>query len=403
MKTKWLVWLAGCVVLAASNAGASSAREIPVAAETDVVVVGATCGAVQAAVAAAQAGAKVFLIAPRTYLGDDLAGTLRLWLEAEEHPATELSRELFSDPVAIVAHGLPFTYQTDQPSAAKHKDTAPPSRLSNERPIQSAVTDSVQYDQDVVITADLGAAKRVKEAQVILFNSPGNYQASGIRTAISHDGRQWQDLENVPCHNEGTLVAVPIPIAAQTRYVRLAVKRAPAAQRLLLGLIQFVPADSNAIPTSSALLAVRPLHVKTTLENALRKAKVEFLYGSLATDLLVDGSGKPAGVVMANRTGRQAILARAIIDATDHAVVARLAGARFSPFQPGLTEARWTTIGAQALGGSGHTIKKLPFPVPLRDMKGESAVAGEAAWFEHTLTLSDRGGQWRHAVSGRDW
>jgi len=58
-----------------------SARNIPVAYEADVLVVGGGFAAVEAAVEAAQNGAKVFLAAPRPYLGEDLAGTLRLWRE----------------------------------------------------------------------------------------------------------------------------------------------------------------------------------------------------------------------------------------------------------------------------------------------------------------------------------
>jgi ribulose 1,5-bisphosphate synthetase/thiazole synthase len=59
-----------------------SAREIPVAYQADVVVVGSTTYGVAAATAASKAGAKVFLIASHTYLGEDKAGTLRLWDDA---------------------------------------------------------------------------------------------------------------------------------------------------------------------------------------------------------------------------------------------------------------------------------------------------------------------------------
>ena len=61
-------------VLVASALGAAekarllvkeSARDIPVAHQVDVVVVGGGTGAVAAAVAAAEKGAKVFLAAPR--------------------------------------------------------------------------------------------------------------------------------------------------------------------------------------------------------------------------------------------------------------------------------------------------------------------------------------------------
>ncbi len=47
-----------------------SARQIPVVREVGVVVVGGSVGAVASAVAAAERGFRVMLIAPRTYLGD---------------------------------------------------------------------------------------------------------------------------------------------------------------------------------------------------------------------------------------------------------------------------------------------------------------------------------------------
>ena len=56
-----------------------SAREIPVAYDVEVVVLGGGTGAVSAA--AAVAGARVFLAAPYPYLGENMTATLRLWLE----------------------------------------------------------------------------------------------------------------------------------------------------------------------------------------------------------------------------------------------------------------------------------------------------------------------------------
>ena len=85
---------------------------------------------VEAAVAAAEQGAKVFLAAPRPYLGDDMTATLRLWLEEGEEPTTPLARAIFSDPVELRVgpdpNGLPFTYTADRQSGAIHRDTDPP-------------------------------------------------------------------------------------------------------------------------------------------------------------------------------------------------------------------------------------------------------------------------------------
>ncbi len=84
----------------------------------------------------------------------------------------------------------------------------------------------------------------------------------------------------------------------------------------------------------------RPLHVKKQLDEALIAAGVDFLFGCHATEILRDAEGLPAGIVMVNRAGRQAVVATAIIDATDGASVARSAGARFvdrPPAQPQTT------------------------------------------------------------------
>jgi hypothetical protein len=147
-------------------------REIPVVRTVDVVVIGGTLAAVSAAVQASDEGARVLLVTPRTYLGDDLCATLRLWIEERDEPRGELTATLFSDG----------------------------------------------------------------------------------RTAT-------------------------------------------------------------------------PLRVKKALEGAMLKAGAEFLFGSYPTDVLLDIEGHPAGVVIANRAGRQAIVANSIIDATPRAIVAEMAEA----------------------------------------------------------------------------
>jgi hypothetical protein len=68
---------------------------VPLVAEVDLLVVGGSSAAVAAAATAARAGQRVFLIAPRTYLGDDLCGHFRLWPETEDRP-TALAKALFA-------------------------------------------------------------------------------------------------------------------------------------------------------------------------------------------------------------------------------------------------------------------------------------------------------------------
>ncbi len=69
---------------------------------------------------------------------------------------------------------------------------------------------------------------------------------------------------------------------------------------------------------------------KVTLENLLLNAGVELIFAAMPTEaIVIDGS--VCGVVIANKSGRQALLGRALLDATGSAVVARIAGAEFEP------------------------------------------------------------------------
>ena len=224
---------------------AESARAIPVVYDVDVVVVGGSTGGVSAAIAAAQAGAKVFLAAPRPYLGEDMGATLRLWLEEGETPASPLARQIFS-------------VQAEPPAAA-----APPKD-----------------------------------------------------------------------------------------FARLA----------------------------------KPLHVKRTLDQALLAAKVDFLFGCYATEILRDDAGNPCGVVIANRSGRQAVLAKVLIDATDRAWVARMAGAQFQPYPRGPQTFTRVVVGGEPKEGEGLAVRKV----------GLSFAAGAKRHdvFEYTIRVPMAGGSW---------
>lgn len=206
-----------------------SARDIPVAYDVDVVVVGGTSGGVAAAVEAAQNGATVFLAAQRPYLGADLCGTYRLWLEPGEEPASPLARNLFAQ-------------------------------------------------------------------------SPST-----------------------------------------------------------------------------------PMHVKRTLDEALLEAEVQFLYGCYATDVLRDGDGKVAGIVMANRSGRQAVRAKIVIDATPRASVARMAGATFEPYSQGKQSFKRIVVGGEVRTGKDIQARRMPSPIRVEDGRVCEAI-------EYTLEIPMKDG-----------
>ena len=206
-----------------------SARDIPVAYDVDVVVVGGTSGGVAAAVEAAQRGAKVFLAAARPYLGEDICGTYRLWLKAGEEPTSPLAKKIFA-------------------------------------------------------------------------GSP-----------------------------------------------------------------------------------VAPMQVKRALDEALLETGVQFLFGCYATDVLRGASGEVAGIVMANRSGRQAVRAKVIIDATPRASVARMAGAAFEPYPAGLQSFKRIVVGGDVRNGKDIQARKMPTPIPVRDGPSREAI-------EYTLKIRMKDG-----------
>ncbi len=334
-----------------------SAREIPVAYEVDVVVVGGGTGAVAAAIAAAEAGAEVFLAAPYPYLGDDMTATLRLWLEEGEEPRSPLAKRIFTDPrlksFEPDPNRLKFAYQTDVASANKHKDSDPPAMLTDGR-FSDAPSQSVQYDANVNLTADLGQAEEIQEVRLMLFRRLGstaedNFDVKDVTVLTSNDGQTWNRVAAVenqaPAADQAVL---KVPVGAAARYVRLSVRKPEGFSRMLLGEVEIVgpPLKMPEAPPVK-YPPPRPMHVKMTLDKVLLEAGVTFLYSCYATDVLHDGDGNPCGIVMANRAGRQAVVAKTIIDATDRGLVARLADAEFRPYPAGTHTFRHVVIGGE--------------------------------------------------------
>jgi len=376
-----------------------SAREIPVVYDVDVVVVGGGTGAVSAAVAAAGEGADVFLAAPYPYLGDDMTATLRLWLDEGEVPITPLARRIFNDRDqggARHPNAMSFTYEADLASSGVHKDTSPPSMLCDGK-WGDAPKQSVQYDGDVTITADLGEVKPISQVRVVFYRRAGPTDAGGgfdvqtVTVSISDNKQSWREVAEVkneaPLGGE-TCEMLSAPIGAETRYVKFAVAKPTELGRLLLGEIEII-ARKEVRPETVAVKVPppRPMHVKKTLDEVLLGAGVKFLYSCMATDVLVDAKGDPCGIVMANRAGRQAVLAKTIIDATDRATVARLAGAKFRAYPAGMHTFKRTVIGGEPLTGQGlsHRIVLPPYTGPYPNRAGTSSGVFEV--IEYTLQL----------------
>jgi hypothetical protein len=391
-----LLAFAGASVVAAAPMVNESAREIPVAYEVDVVVVGGGTGAVAAALAAAEAGADVFLAAPHPYLGDDMTATLRLWLEEGEEPTSPLAVQIFSDDVRSRLlpdpNRLDFNYEADAKSASRHKDTDPPSVLTDGK-WSRPESQSVQYDGDVSIIADLQEPKEIDEVRLMVFyrgsssERAQNFKVRSVTVFTSDDGRTWKEVASVENKSTEDVAVLSMPVGATTRHVKLEVKKSDDVDRILLGELEIVKPGPVERPAGAKRPMPRPMHIKRTLDNLLLDADVPFLYSCYVTDVLRDAEGKPCGIVMANRAGRQAVVAKTIIDATGRATVARLTGAEFRPYPAGRQTFKRVVIGGEVQTGKNMTARVIdppfrgPYPNPAETSSGEFQV------IEYTLEL----------------
>jgi len=352
-----------------------SARKVPVLYDVDVVVVGGTSGAVAAAVAAAQNGARVFLAAPRPYLGEDICGTYRLWLEPGEEPRSALAQALFAEPQVPgqIRDSIPFTYETDIESSAPHRDFQPPAALRDGK-WHSAPAQSVQYSGDVNIITDLGREQLIGKAHVMVYQRNGGFQVASVTVYASDDKQQWRQLAVVENRRlgEGSFEDAAIPLSAtvdgKARYLKFAVRKTPGVGRILLGEIILEGQSSPPTPATHRLPPT-PMQVKRLLDDALLNAGVQFLYGCYPTDLLRDGNGRPAGIVMVNRSGRQAVKAKVIIDATPRATVARMADVQFDPYPWGTPTFKRIVIGGAPQDDKQVRVHELSAPVHGTDGK----------------------------------
>ena len=326
-----------------------------------------------------------------------MTATLRLWLEPGEVPQAPLAREIFyaaTNDARASANRLPLTYETDVASGGAHPDTKPPSALTDGA-WGSASGASVQYPGDVSIIADLKAPQELAAVRLMSYQRPdGKFGAQRVTVSVSEDKQAWREVAQLtvpvstavgPRTVQDECQTWSAPCSATARYVKFAVKKGAQATRLLLGEIEVLRADKN--PPLNSIPPPRPLHVKKTLDDALIKAGVPFLYSCYPTHVLSDAAGQPCGIVMANRAGRQAVIAKVIIDATDRATVARLAGAGFRPYPAGQHTFQRVVIGGEVREGDNLTARVIhpPYTERAPEYAGKTNVNYQI--IEYTLKL----------------
>ena len=370
MENKVFGALAGAGLILNAFAG-----ELPVVQDVDVVVAGGSSAAVAAAVAAKQSGATVFLAAPRPYLGEDLAGTLHLARVPGDDESHPIYRSIF-DGRRAARDGWPFTYAYDATPDKTHAD-AKRNVLSNGA-FGNAVQDSVQFPGDVTVSVDLGEARDISgvELSTYLREQKGdtlrtaNLASVGFRTAAmevsaSRDGKTWTPVaftDKPAVRGTTTSGLLTVPFEGRWRYLRVTAIRDAAYSRQLLGELRVLKGDSAV---DALVDRATPFAVKRALDEAMLAAGVPYLTGAVPCGLLKDADGRACGIVIADRSGRQAIRAKVVIDATPRGRIARLAGAETAAFKPGPRTFSRVVLSGEQPKDLRVRVKQLPGTVPV--------------------------------------
>ncbi|MDA3800085.1 MAG: FAD-dependent oxidoreductase [Kiritimatiellae bacterium] len=337
-----LLFIVSACLLEASDI-VQSEREIPIVRECDVLVVGGSCAAVNAALSAREAGASVFLVAPRTYLGDDVAATRELWQSyVSEADSAENFNLIFERDTSIAYsyNYLDFAGLELSPDSA-HPDSN--SSCLTDGVHDDAVNHSVQFNESVVVNADLNDNISVSTINVYYYRrDPSSSNPFGtVVSAVdfSNDGINWTTASisnniEVLGSGENVLYVDRISLIGEVtgHYFRVQCDLEDGASRQLLDEVEFLPTVSDI---ADVCYETKPLRVKQVLDSLVEDAGIPFIGGSHVCDILEDGDGNPAGVILINKRGRQAVRAKVIVDATEQALPARLAGAAKRTFTPG--------------------------------------------------------------------
>ena len=101
-----------------------------------------------------------------------------------------------------------------------------------------------------------------------------------------------------------------------------------------------------------------PIAIKKTLDQALLDANVPFLTGAYATEALINEKNQVCGAVISNRSGRQTVKAKLVIDATQSALIARQAGGKARPFPAGNYTFSRTVMSGENPKGEGLSVRE---------------------------------------------
>ncbi|MDD2597824.1 MAG: FAD-dependent oxidoreductase [Kiritimatiellae bacterium] len=350
-------------VLAASLSGAGvvePAKELVLVQDVDVVVVGGSSGAVAAAIKAKADGASVFLVAQRPFLGEDMAATLRLRLSDDEDARCALLKSIFTADEAAKP-SIPFIYKADKKADPLHLDKT--GGFLSDGKWMDVPRDSVQYNEDVAFTLELRAEQQVDTISVLAYGRSGDtgFGTSSIEVLGQDGSGGWKSLaltSELESAGHSECFLFKLPLAGKHRTLKVKAVKAKGVARQLLGEISLYSNDPQG-EKATMTQSTTPFKVKRALDDALLQAGISFITGCASSEILVDETGKPAGVIISNRSGRQCVKAKVIIDATERGVVARAAGAQATPFPAGNYTFQRMVLAGEAPKAEGLRVQEL--------------------------------------------
>ena len=104
-----------------------------------------------------------------------------------------------------------------------------------------------------------------------------------------------------------------------------------------------------------------PMEMKRKVEQLFMENGIDFLYQVNPVCPVFDNEGNMAGLIVADRSGFQAIQAKVIVDATENHLVARCCGVPMTPFKAGFRKVMRFQLNA----ANGAKVEKLPLEYQL--------------------------------------
>ncbi len=316
----------------------TSGQKIPVSREVDVLVLGGTTAAVAAASESANLGAKTMLVTRFNYLGDELTATLRMEqlhnvvLKDVSDPLLQklcndhnaISRCVNPNLITSDPNRLPFSYTILEPLLEKHFENKTRNILSDGK--VNSINETLQTKGPMTVIIDLHEKKELAGLVFVGFLRSKVCVLESVEIFGSDDGTVWKSIGFArqtsgvrPSQNNPDVFIWKGTSPVRTHYLKVIASHNGYSDTVLAGEIALYSSANfldrlleNDVKRPDTL--PRPLYIKRVLDETLLQSNVPFLYGTYIIGKIVDRMGNRRGVLVGNRAGCQAILAKKVLD-----------------------------------------------------------------------------------------